>query len=161
MDEGQMNRIETRAVFLHPALASRPETEKIASKHKTRFVARKIAKLMFHSITQLADSATNLPSPNDERKSASRRRGKEGKRVPWTQTPLISVPPSFIANFEQRRYYKYELVGVSLLGNHVQKSPEEEGIEIAHSMSHATSSPVLGHPAAHQCRSFSTGIPLF
>jgi len=116
MDEGQMNRIETRAVFLHPALASRPETEKIASKHKTRFVARKIAKLMFHSITQLADSATNLPSPNDERKSQSRRRGREGKRVPLTQTPLISVPPSFFANFEQRRYYKNEFVGVSLLG---------------------------------------------
>jgi len=43
--------------------------EKIASKHKTLFVARKIAKLMFHSITQLADSATNLSSPIDERKS--------------------------------------------------------------------------------------------
>src|SRR5437868_4863949 len=96
MDEGQMNRIETRAVFLHPAPANRPETEKIASKHKTRFVARKIAKLMFHSITQLADRATNLPSPNDERKSQSRRRGREGKRVPLTQTPPMSVPPSFI-----------------------------------------------------------------
>jgi hypothetical protein len=58
-----------RMVFLHPALASSQKTEKIASKHKTRFVARKIAKLMFHSITQLTDSATNPPSPNDRGKS--------------------------------------------------------------------------------------------
>jgi hypothetical protein len=57
-------------VFLHPELASRQRTEKIASKHKTHFVARKIAKLMFHSITQLTDNATNSPVPqNDEGKS--------------------------------------------------------------------------------------------
>src|SRR5436305_14250901 len=40
----------------------------------------------------------------------------------------------------------------------VEKRPR---IEMTHSMSHTTSSPALGHPAAHQCTSFSIGIPSF
>jgi len=87
------------------------EKEKTASKHKTLFVARKIAKLMFHSITQLTDSATNLPSPKDGRKSESRSRGREGKLVRLTQTPIISTPPSFLPVLNTRDIAQIGVLG--------------------------------------------------
>ena len=84
-----------RMVFLHPAPASRQKTEKIASKHKTRFVARKIAKLMFHFITQLADRATNLPSPNDERKEPKSEKG-QGRKTSTIDSNTAYLRPSII-----------------------------------------------------------------
>jgi hypothetical protein len=71
MDEGRWTEQKVRVVFFHPTLASGQKTEKIASRHKTHFVARKIAKLMFHSITQLTNSATNPPSPKMTRVRAN------------------------------------------------------------------------------------------
>jgi len=79
------------------------KTEKIASKHKTLFVARKIAKLMIHSITQLADSATNLLSPKDERKELKSEQG-QGRITSTLNANTNYLESSIIlANLEQKR----------------------------------------------------------
>lgn len=101
--------------------------EKITSKHKTLFVARKIAKLMIHSITQLADSATNLLSPKDERKELKSEQG-QGRKTSTLDANTNHLDPSIIlANLEQKRYYEnWHFGGISERKTHVQKGPEEE-----------------------------------
>src|ERR1700722_11067288 len=87
----------------------------------------------------------------------------QGRKTSTLDANTNYLDPSIIlASRGQKRYSRNWHFGVSLQETAMsRKVKKRTRIEIAHSMSHTTSSPALGHPAAHQCRSFSIGIPSF
>jgi len=157
-----VSRPEVRVVFLHQALANRHESERIASKGQDA-LRREEDRLTYVPLhhASLMDSAASFRPPLDEGKSEGPEKG-QGRKTSTLDTKHQSSsnppPPSPVVN--KRDIKTLACWGISE-GNRVQNGPKWPRIENSTRMSHTTSSPALGHPAAHQCSSFSIGIPFF